>query len=486
MGNKVISGVNDLETWCKQNNKEYLIDEWDYEKNEVLNPCNVAKTSHQKVWWICSICGFKWQADISNRVNSNNVNNCPECNKAVKTSFPEQAVYYYIKQYFPDTINSDRTILNGKELDIYIPSKKVAIEYDGQSWHQNINRDIKKNQLCKDNNITLIRIREPKLDDIDGCIIFKRTNIHDNMDLSLIITNILKYLNVTNIDVDVDRDNINILEQYATKKHKNSLAACHPEIAKEWHPIKNGILTPDKVDNQSHKKVWWLGKCGHEWKAVIDGRTKKNGSDCPYCNNKKVLKGFNDLATVNSDVVLYWNYDKNSKENIFPNHILPYSNKTVWWKCEKGHEWQAKISSISKGYRCPYCSNQKVLKGFNDLATTNPKLLDEWNYEKNTILPTEICQKSGKKVWWKCSKCGFVWKAQLNNKSNGTGCPKCAKENLGVSIICIEKNLVYSNIRQIMKELNIKDPSSIYKCCKGKQNTAYGYHWKYADEQNII
>lgn len=77
MGNKLISGVNDLETWCKQNNKEHLIDEWDYEKNEDLNPCNVAKTSHQKVWWKCSK-GHEWFGRACDRLKSNG---CPVCDK---------------------------------------------------------------------------------------------------------------------------------------------------------------------------------------------------------------------------------------------------------------------------------------------------------------------------------------------------------------------------------------------------------------------
>ncbi|RGM72217.1 zinc-ribbon domain-containing protein [Agathobacter rectalis] len=132
----------------------------------------------------------------------------------------------------------------------------------------------------------------------------------------------------------------------------------------------------------------------------------------------------------------------------------------------------------------------KLIQGVNDLETwckQNNKeyLIDELDYEKNEDLkPCNVVKTFHQKVWWICSTCGFEWKAQLNNRSNGTGCPKCAKENLGVSIICIEKNIVYSNMQQIMKELNIKEPSSIYKCCKGKQNTAYGYHWKYADEKD--
>ena len=49
------------------------------------------------------------------------------------------------------------------ELDIYIPSLSIGIEYDGIIWHKgktNQTREMKKYQTCKENSITLIRIRE--------------------------------------------------------------------------------------------------------------------------------------------------------------------------------------------------------------------------------------------------------------------------------------------------------------------------------------
>lgn len=79
-------------------------------------------------------------------------------------------------------------------------------------------------------------------------------------------------------------------------KGKNDLETVNPELAAQWHPTKNGELTPDDVAPMSDKKVWWLGKCGHEWQAEISSRTQGHG--CPYCSNQKILSGYNDLATV--------------------------------------------------------------------------------------------------------------------------------------------------------------------------------------------
>ena len=107
---------------------------------------------------------------------------------------------------------------------------------------------------------------------------------------------------------------------------------------------------------------------------------------------------------------------------------MPSSGKKVWWKCSKGHEWQAIIQGRNKGASCPYCAGQKVAKGSNDFATINPQLASEWNYEKNGDLrPEDFAVASNKKIWWVCNK-GHEWQATINNRNNGTGCPYCSNK----------------------------------------------------------
>jgi hypothetical protein len=69
---------------------------------------------------------------------------------------------------------------------------------------------------------------------------------------------------------------------------KKLLSITHSALAKEWHPTKNGDLTPDDITYGSGKKVWWLCKSKHEYQAVVYNRTGNN-SGCPYCagNRKK-------------------------------------------------------------------------------------------------------------------------------------------------------------------------------------------------------
>ena len=84
----------------------------------------------------------------------------------------------------------------------------------------------------------------------------------------------------------------------------NDLATIYPEIAKQWHPTANGQLLPTKIAPKSNKKYFWICTNGHTFETTADHRVR--GSGCPYCGNKKVLLGFNDLKTIYPYFLLYF------------------------------------------------------------------------------------------------------------------------------------------------------------------------------------
>ena len=95
----------------------------------------------KKVWWICEK-GHNFEATIDNRTKGSG---CPLCSHERKTSFPEKAVCYYLSKFFPDIKYNYKTPWLGKsEIDIFMPSLNLAIEYDGERWHQNIKKDLKR------------------------------------------------------------------------------------------------------------------------------------------------------------------------------------------------------------------------------------------------------------------------------------------------------------------------------------------------------
>ena len=258
-------GHNDLETWCRKNNRLQILEEWDVTANDGLMPKDVSAHSQQQVSWKCSH-GHSWKTSIDTRTSGCN---CPKCN--AQTSFPEQAILYYIKQYFTDTIHRFKDM--GFELDIYIPSIKTAIEYDGIIFHeQQANRELTKNRLCKENGIQLIRIREEGLCSYDDCICIIRAQKHKLNAIDDSIKQLLQYLGISTANVDTQRDNIQILAQYKLLQLNNSFAIKFPDMAKEWHPTKNGNLKPENISYGSGLKVWWLCPMGHEYKMAPANR----------------------------------------------------------------------------------------------------------------------------------------------------------------------------------------------------------------------
>ena len=201
-----------------------------------------------------------------------------------------------------------------------------------------------------------------------------------------------------------------------------NLATEYPELLKEWDYEKNGNLLPSMVTPKSHHVVWWRCEKGHSWKTRVSNRTSKK-EGCPFCSNKKVLAGYNDIVTTHPELLKIWDYEKNT---VKPTEISFGYRKKLWWKCEKGHSYEGYLYNRRNGHGCPICTNMKIVKGINDFATFYPELLKEWDYEKNDISPEEVGCYSGKKVWWKCPVCGYSWKtAIVKRTAYNQGCVVC-------------------------------------------------------------
>ena len=204
----------------------------------------------------------------------------------------------------------------------------------------------------------------------------------------------------------------------------NDLASRFPDLAKEWHPTKNGDLTPDQVLCGSNRRVWWQCPQGHQWSAIVKSRTE--GAGCPYCASRQVSAGFNDLAARFPHLAQQWDRARNGA--MTPETVSPYSNRKAWWVCALGHRWQAAVSARAGGSDCPYCAGRKVLAGFNDLATKDPTVAAEWDPTLNGgLTPQMVTAGSHKKVWWRCSE-NHVWKAVVYARTGAKhcGCPVCA------------------------------------------------------------
>ena len=197
------------------------------------------------------------------------------------------------------------------------------------------------------------------------------------------------------------------------------------DLLAQWNKEKNGTLTPRDVAKSSHQKVWWRCKHDHEWQTTVFSRGN-NRNGCPACAGRIALPGENDLASQNPHVAAQWHPTKNG--TLKPDQVTQFSNQKVWWLCDKGHAYFTTIAYRTKySSGCPYCSNKKVLAGYNDFATTNPELAAQWHPTKNgELTPQSVFRGGRRKVWWQCEK-GHEWEAALFARScSGSGCPVCA------------------------------------------------------------
>ena len=419
---KIVAGINDL-TITHPN----IAKEWHPIKNGDLKPEMFPYGSKKKIWWIDKY-GHEWFSSIKNRTTLHS--NCPVCSNRkllkgfndLETKSPRIA-----KEWHP-TRNGSSTPSN----TLYVSTKEIWWKCNkGHEWIETVSNRTKKNcncPYCSNHRGNLLISKHP--------LIAKEWNHFKNGD-----TDLLYYTSSSRKKVwwkdslghewmttgEARTRNNNGCPYCANKKVLkgfNDLETKFPEIAKEWHPTKNGDLKPDMVTYGSNKKVWWVDKYNHEWSTTISSRTKLN-TNCPYCANIKVLAGFNDLVTTHPNIAKEWHPSKNG--DLKPEMFLHGSKKRIWWLGKCKHEWHSTIySRTSANNGCPYCENKKIFKGLNDLATTHPNIVKEWHPSKNDDLkPDMVLYGSNKKVWW-LGKCGHEWKATINNRARlNSGCPYC-------------------------------------------------------------
>ena len=217
----------------------------------------------------------------------------------------------------------------------------------------------------------------------------------------------------------------------------NDLATRFPQLADQWDQEKNGPLTPDRVLSGTRRPVWWRCQRGHRWKASVVSRTSMD-TGCPVCAGRQVLPGENDLASLRPDLARQWHPTQNLP--LTPEDVTANSNRRVWWQCELGHGWRVPVGRRVQGNTgCPVCTGKQVLAGFNDLATVDPAIADQWAQDLNgNLTPEMVTGGSGKRVWWRCDQ-GHVWKAVVYARTGPqrSGCPVCAG---------VHKKMSYRNV----------------------------------------
>ena len=134
-----------------------------------------------------------------------------------------------------------------------------------------------------------------------------------------------------------------------------------------------------------------------------------------------------DYFIGNEQLKKEWAGDQNA---MAPDALATHARDKVWWRCGKGHRWQAAVySRVYAGRSCPYCSNQIIVPGENDLATVAPEMAKLWHPTMNgPLTPRDITPGSKKRVWWQCGR-GHAWRAPVYSVKAGSACPYCSGRN---------------------------------------------------------
>ena len=202
----------------------------------------------------------------------------------------------------------------------------------------------------------------------------------------------------------------------------------YPHLVKEWHPSKNGDLTPDDFTHATKRKVWWLCSEGHSFETEARNRTRRK-SGCPKCPIHRASSS-NNLQLLFPEVAKEWHPTKNKE--LTPEQVAAKSLNKAWWLCSKGHSYEAKIGNRTRWGKsiCPYCLHRR-LGDDNNLLAEFPEIAKEWHPTKNKeLLPEQFVPGTHKKVWWLCPK-HHSYEASIGNrtKKNPTSCPQCSNQS---------------------------------------------------------
>lgn len=409
-------------------NSPRLRKEWS-KKNNIPVHLAISHIDTKKYWWNCSICQGEYLCSIP--IRREVIDSCPYCND-------EQPLKGY------NTISDIHP-----ELTSYWSSKNTQ----------------------KIDEITLSEAKNKKYIWLCDCC-----NLEFNEKLSIVLD---KFSNINNRELKK-------ICPYCNKKipkPEESLGYKKPFLKSEWLENINGDIY--NVFSNSNDIIEWIcRKCHRNFKAKISNRAEDDKC-CPYCSNRILIKGINDLATTHPHLIKEWS-------NLNDRQLSCLTNKSsykAWWKCSVcSNTYQQVVSSklISKT-SCPYCRKTKVLKGFNDLATTHPWLIKEWSTlnDRDRDSSSIMCN-SNYRAWWKCAECSKEYRQSVKKKilMNKSCCPYCRNNKVlkGLNDLATTHEYLlnewdYLNNILLAKPTEIDEKSNkiVWWICKDDPNHRYKF-----------
>lgn len=352
--------------FCTEQGKTALLAQWDIERNLPLTPDDVTFGSHKRVWWTCP-SGHSWQAMVYTRSEGAG---CPYCTG--RKALPEQNC---LAKQFPmlavEWDSEKNAPLTPKDIT---PGSHKLIWWrcqNGHSYRSAVKTRVQGSgcPYCAGKNVlpeeTSLATEYPS--------IAKEWDAAKNVPLlpTQVISGTRRKVwwrcpkGHSWRAAVYSRTTLGTGCPVCTGRQalagENDFATLYPDIAAQWDGMKNGALHPSNVTAGSNRRVWWRCEKGHSYRAMIAQRVQR-GDGYPYCANRKVLLGFNDLATVQPLVAKQWHESLNGA--LTPEMVTAGSHKKAWWQCSYGHVWKATIYSRAGVQQCgcPVCAGKTKRK----------------------------------------------------------------------------------------------------------------------------
>ena len=415
-----------------------LAKQWHPTLNGNIRPSNVSFGSDKKVWWKCHKGeDHEWLASVGHRMRGRG---CAICSgkKVVNSTSLAKTHPDLVKIKWHPTKNNELSplqISSGSGKKVWWKCPKG----DDHEWEKSVSEVVKGKgcPICSGHKIVL-----------SNCLATTHPEIakewHPSLNKGMTPYDITKG-RTSKIWWKCSRGDDHIWRTSPNNRTNNnkgkcpicegkivvrstSLSTLKPELAKEWHPTKNGELTPIDLTTKSSKKVWWKCPKGedHVWKTSVNHRS--NGTTCPFCANQKV-SNTNSLYALQPDLSKEWHPTKNGE--LTPVDVISGSNQKVWWKCPRGedHVWRTSINhrTGSRKSGCPMCFGFKVVKS-NSLLFKFPRIAKELHPTKNKgIIAADLFYSTNQKYWWKCPKGDdHEWKTTVRHRTHSkSNCPYC-------------------------------------------------------------
>ena len=372
------------------------------------------KNTNTKVLVKCRICNHRWDVLPSALLRGNG---CPVCSRT-GTSWVEQTILLCLESLTKDeVISRDRKTI-GMELDIYIPSKKVAIEYGAWPWHKNKSeRDNNKRILCNEKGIQLIQI----FDAYDGKLKsnkymwFYKENLGKKDNNYLVKDMIIRLCNAIDIPFTINDEEY---DKILVDARLNSRKMTTEQLQEKVNKINPNLIILGQYHDALTKINVKCSDCGYIWDIVPASLLR--GNNCPKC----MYKVIGTKLRKNS-----FTFEKQLKE-IHPEIKIcekyKGNHEKINVSCDNcGYNWNSTPGTLLRGNGCPVC--------YKEERREKNRIINEKEFiRKLSIINPNVSMigkyvLSNKKVLMRCNVCNNEWLVVPSSLIQRKGCPECAR-----------------------------------------------------------